>query len=60
MFVASWGYLIYGVFVLLLLAIAVLLIWLMWAGIRALNAVTDERRMRMALLLAEDPESEAE
>jgi hypothetical protein len=50
----------YVAFVLILLGVAVSLIVLMWAAIRALNAITDERRMNMALLMAEDAAVETE
>lgn len=60
-------FIVYGLFVLLVVGIAVSLIVLMWACVRALNAITDERRMNiderrieMELFLAGDSEPENE
>jgi hypothetical protein len=67
MFMNTPIFIVYGLFVLLVVGIAVSLIVLMWAGVRALNAITDERRMNiderrieMELFLAGDSEPENE
>jgi hypothetical protein len=57
MYLASAAYV---VFFLIVVGVAVSLIVLMWAATRALNAITDERRMNIAVLLAEDAAVETE